>query len=110
MKAISESLIAREVAVVLIKSIVVNNANPVAKRPEYRSPPIKTHLGIPVGGPYVMTASSKVRKASGDVAFVMIVVSKSEWFAFSKSSNEARTEFSESVEFEEEGTPSREIL
>lgn len=45
----------------------------------------------------MMPALSKVRKASGDVEFVMIVVSKSEWFVFSRSSNEARTEFAGSA-------------
>lgn len=43
-------------------------------------------------------ALSKARKASGDVVFVMMVVSNSEWFVFARSLNEARIVFEGSAE------------
>lgn len=54
-------------------------------------------------------ALSKVRKASGDIAFVMIVVSNNEWFVLGRSLNEARIVFAGSAE-KADGNPSTEIL
>jgi hypothetical protein len=58
---------------------------------------VAVELADPIGGPYVTRALSKTRKASGDVAFVIMVVSKSEWFVLSKSVNEARILFAGSA-------------